>query len=255
MLQVCLNGSRHHAECPWLPVGAEELAAEARRAVDAGAEDIHLHPKDADGRDTLDPEAVGDAVRAVRRAVGPRIGVGVTTGAWAEPDPRRRAGLVRSWTAVPDHASVNWHEDGADLVAEALTDRGIGIEAGLYSGTDALRRFAASPFVDGVLRVLAEVTDTRVAEAAGVGRRMVEDVSAVTAAPVLLHGADGTAWPVLVTAAALGVDTRIGLEDTLILPDGTPARGNAPLLRAAREILHRHGGPVRPGRGPASQSP
>ncbi|MDO0929038.1 3-keto-5-aminohexanoate cleavage protein [Streptomyces sp. TG1A-8] len=247
MLQVCLNGSRTTADCPWVPVGAEELAAEARRAVDAGAEDIHLHPKDADGRDTLDPGVVGEAVRAVRRSVGPRIRVGVTTGAWTEPDPRRRAALVRSWTTLPDHASVNWHEEGADLVAEALADRGIGIEAGLHSGTDALRRFTSSPFVDGVLRVLVEITDTPADRAAVAGRRLVEDVSVLSPAPVLLHGVDDTAWPVLDTAAALGVDTRTGLEDTLLLPGGTPAQGNEPLVRTARRVLNRYGnsGPAR----------
>ncbi|MGW8703036.1 3-keto-5-aminohexanoate cleavage protein [Streptomyces eurythermus] len=40
---------------------------------------------------------------------------------------------------------------------------------------------------------------------------------------------------------SLGVDTRVGLEDTLYLPDGSPARGNAPLVRVARGLLHRHG--------------
>jgi len=31
---------------------------------------------------------------------------------------------------------------------------------------------------------------------------------------------------VLRQALALGRDVRVGLEDTLLLPDGTPARGN-----------------------------
>ncbi|MCZ9344484.1 3-keto-5-aminohexanoate cleavage protein, partial [Streptomyces sp. TRM76130] len=44
---------------------------------------------------------------------------------------------------------------------------------------------------------------------------------------------------VLQTAAECGLDTRIGIEDTLILPDGVPAEGNAPLVTAAREILRR----------------
>lgn len=61
---------------------------------------------------------------------------------------------------LPDHASVNWHEDGADFVAEALLDRGVGIEAGLYSGTDAVTRFFAWPSAHRVLRLRAEVTDT-----------------------------------------------------------------------------------------------
>ncbi|WP_372504803.1 hypothetical protein [Streptomyces lavenduligriseus] len=33
----------------------------------------------------------------------------------------------------------------------------------------------------------------------------------------------------------------MGLEDTLYLPDGSPAQGNAPLVRVARGLLNRHG--------------
>jgi uncharacterized protein (DUF849 family) len=51
--------------------------------------------------------------------------------------------------------------------------------------------------------------------------------------PVLLHGEDGGAWPVLRLAVARGLPTRIGLEDTLTGPDGAPAAGNAALVRAA----------------------
>lgn len=112
----------------------EELTAAAREAVAAGAEDIPMHPKDGDGRDTLEAAPVAAAVSAVRAAV-PGIPVGVTTGAWATAGPRARAAQVRAWTVLPDHASVNWHEDGAAHVSAALLDRGIGIEVGVYSGT------------------------------------------------------------------------------------------------------------------------
>ena len=65
-----------------------------------------------------------------------------------------------------------------------------------------------------------------------------DDVDTLLAAlaglsPILLHGQDAVAWPVLRRAQALGLDTRIGLEDTLTLPDGSPAPDNASLVRAA----------------------
>ncbi|MFE2751947.1 3-keto-5-aminohexanoate cleavage protein [Actinosynnema sp. NPDC059335] len=52
--------------------------------------------------------------------------------------------------------------------------------------------------------------------------------------PILLHGEDDSAWPVLDYASARGLDTRIGLEDTLALRDGRVAAGNAQLVRLAR---------------------
>jgi uncharacterized protein (DUF849 family) len=155
----------------------------------------------------------------------------VTTGAWAEPDPARRAALVRSWTVLPDHASVNWHEDGAAEVAEALLSRGIGVEAGVFSGTAAAARLRASALAPRVLRVLAEITDTDPATATGTAAALLATLGP---GPVLLHGEDGGAWPVLAHARALGLDTRIGLEDVLTLPDGTAPAGNADLVRAAR---------------------
>ncbi|MBW8481423.1 3-keto-5-aminohexanoate cleavage protein [Actinomadura parmotrematis] len=235
MLQACPNGARTRAECAHLPVTPAELAAAARDAVAAGATDLHVHPKDAGGADSLAPADVAAAVTAVRAAV-PGVPVGVTTGAWAVPDPARRAALVRAWTVLPDHASVNWHEDGADAVADALLERGVGIEAGIFSGTGAAARFLAWPGAGRVLRVLAEVTDTDPATAPDTAAALL-DALAGAARPVLLHGEDGGAWPVLRLAAARGLDTRIGLEDVLALPDGTAADGNAALVRAARQIL------------------
>lgn len=235
MLQVCLNGARTRAEFAALPVSPAELAAAAAAAVAAGAADIHLHPKTADGADSLAPDVVAAAVTAVRAAVG-AVPVGVTTGAWAEEDPGRRAALVRAWTVLPDHASVNWHEDGARDVTEALLSRGIGVEAGIFSGTGAAERFHASGLAPEVLRVLAEITDTDPATAAATASDLL---AALGPGPVLLHGQDGGAWPVLAHARALGLDTRIGLEDVLTLPDGTAPAGNADLVRAAvREGSH-----------------
>ncbi|NED13914.1 3-keto-5-aminohexanoate cleavage protein [Streptomyces sp. SID9124] len=236
MLQVCLNGARGRAECSHLPVTSAELAVAAREAVAAGAVDIHLHPKDGDARDTLEAPAVAAAVSAVRAAV-PGIAVGVTTGAWAVPDPYERAAQVRAWTVLPDHASVNWHEDGATEVARALLDRGIGVEAGIYSGTPAAERFLGWSGSRRVLRVLAEVTEAGAQDALHAAAELLEALRPA-AAPVLLHGEEAAAWPVLRLAAARRLHTRIGLEDVLHLPDGEPAADNASLVRAAHAIIH-----------------
>ncbi len=219
-----------------MPISPAELAAAVREAVAAGATDVHLHPKTPEGADTLDPDCVAAAVTAVREAV-PGVPVGVTTGAWAMPDPRRRVKLIRSWPVLPDHASVNWHEEGAEAVAEALLERGVGIEAGIFSGTRAASRFLASPLVDCVLRVLAEVTDTAPRTALAAARLLLGELGDALRAPILLHAEDGAAWPVFGLAAELGLDARIGLEDVLELPDGTPATTNAELVRAAHAIL------------------
>ncbi|HKV17855.1 MAG TPA: 3-keto-5-aminohexanoate cleavage protein, partial [Mycobacterium sp.] len=40
-------------------------------------------------------------------------------------------------------------------------------------------------------------------------------------------------------AGARGVQARIGLKDTLLLPDGSTASDNAALVRAATDLLSR----------------
>ncbi len=235
MLQACLNGNRSPREHHHLPVHPADLARAAADSVSAGATDIHLHPKTPDGADSLDARTVAEALRAVRAAV-PGVPVGITTGAWTAPDATERVRAVRSWTVLPDHASVNWHEPGADDVAAALLDRGVGIEAGLWSGTGAERHFLASPVRGQALRVLAEITDLTAHGAVCTAEAFLQRLPTGTA-PVLLHGQAAGTWPVLALAGRRGLDTRIGLEDTLQLPDGTIADDNAALVAAA---LPRH---------------
>jgi uncharacterized protein (DUF849 family) len=63
----------------------------------------------------------------------------------------------------------------------------------------------------------------------------IEDMlrTAGIALPVILHGLNRTAWELIDVAAQRGYDTRIGLEDTLTLPDGRQAKGNAELVAEA----------------------
>lgn len=232
MIKACLNGARRPSEHPALPVTPTQLGIDAARAAGAGAGAVHLHAKDADGSDTLAPAAVAAAVAAVR-AFAPGVPVGVTTGAWAQADPAARVAAVRGWTTLPDFASVNWHEDGADAVAAALLARGVDVEAGLWHA-DAIRAWIDSPHRDGCLRALVELRD---GDDVALADRLLGMVPHAYRGPVLLHGEGASAWPTLRRAGELGLDTRIGLEDTLVLPDGSPAPDNVALLEAARALL------------------
>ena len=231
MVQVCLNGARGAVDGWMVPVSPGALADAAVEAVVAGATDVHLHPKSPCGHDTLSPRVLAVTLDAIRTRVS--VPVGVTTGAWAEPEPAARVERVRGWTVLPDHASVNWHEPGAEEVAAALLDRGVGVEAGIWSGTDGAARFAVSPLRSKVLRVLAEVTDADPDTAEASARALLSELGSAHDRPVLLHGEDGGAWPVLRLAGRLGLATRIGLEDTLLLPDGHRALSNAQLVAEA----------------------
>lgn len=224
-LKACINGPRTPSEHPAVPVTADQISAESIAAVRAGAEAIHVHPKNSDGTDSLAADRVEAAVRAARAAGVP---VGVTTGAWSTPDPTSRLKAIASWTTLPDFASVNWHEQGAYEVARVLIDKGVGVEAGLWN-VRAARAWMGSELRRHCIRALLEVQSNDTPTAA-------EDLVAVTVdagVPILLHGEGASCWDTLRLAGSLGLPTRIGLEDSLTLPDGSLAAGNADLVAAA----------------------
>ncbi len=101
--------------------------------------------------------AMAEVLEAVR-ADTPDVMVGVSTGAWVLPNPQARVQAIREWTILPDFASVNWHETGAEDVAAALLQRGVGVEAGLWHA-EAMTAWLESPHHDRCLRVLLELPD------------------------------------------------------------------------------------------------
>lgn len=241
LIQACLNGARPPAAHPRLPVTAEQIADDIRAVTRVGADAVHLHAKDGFGLDTLDPDTV-DSVITAARVAAPAVPLSVTTGAWAMPDPADRVAAIRAWSVLPDVASVNWHERGSLEVVEALLERGIGVEAGLWSMGD-VNAWLSSPVRDDVRRVLIELPDgIGDHEVVALAEAMIAEVRSVESqAQILLHGEGDSAWPALCHALRMGLQTRIGLEDTLTLPDGEPATDNVQLVTLARALADQLG--------------
>jgi uncharacterized protein (DUF849 family) len=232
LVKACLNGRRGRAEHPAVPVTAAELAAAARGAADAGAGAVHVHPRRPDASESLGAAEVGAAVGAIRAAC-PGLPVGVTTGAWIAPELGRRLAAIDGWDVLPDFASVNLHEDGALDVARHLLELGVGVEAGLASVEDA-RTLAAAGLADRCLRVLVEVPQLEPADAVAAAAAIEDELGRLgIGAPQLHHGYGPATWAVIGAGRDHGHDVRIGLEDTIVLPDGTTARDNADLVRQA----------------------
>jgi uncharacterized protein (DUF849 family) len=240
LLQAALNGDREKADHPATPVSVEELERDASACVAAGARAIHMHPRDPEGRQTLEAGAVDGAVARVRRACG--VPVGVTTSAEIEPDPERRLQLVGAW-GEPDYTSVNLSEPGAPELIEVLVGMGVGVEAGVWTVEDA-ERLAASGLGARVTRILVEPGELQLEGSQDEATRVLELVDAIYRtldrhalfAPRLQHGDGRVAWVLLRDAVRRGLDTRIGLEDTLVGPDDEWVAGNEALVRAAREL-------------------
>ncbi len=231
LVKSCLNGGTSREEHPAVPLTPNELAAEARAAVDAGAGALHLHARGADGAETLDPKDA--AVVAVRDAC-PGVPVGVTTGVWAAGgSAEARTSAVAGWTSRPDFASVNFSEPEPESLCELLLENGIGVEAGIWSVDDA-ERLARSGLAPRCVRVLVEPQEREAADAIATAEAIRARLAgAGIDGPLLQHGYGPAAWEVLRAAVRDGLEVRIGLEDATTLPDGRTAAGNSELVAAA----------------------
>jgi uncharacterized protein (DUF849 family) len=257
-LQGSLNGTRPVDAHPNIPITPWALAQDALAVARLGVRSVHVHPRCGDGDESIDPHHVGDVVAAIRSVV-PAMEICVPTCRWIQPCPTQRAEMVAAWSrlgrAKPDVVAVNVHEDGWLDICRTACQLGIGLELGVWTPGDAVRlRQAGLP--RGVVRVVVESTEPDPEIAVAQAGRTLRELGRVQPVPVLLHGEESSAWPVLEYATLQGYHARIGLEDVLTNPDGSLTDGNADLVRQANWIRAR-GGPkaTRSARGGAKTSP
>jgi len=203
LIKVALNGGR-----PEAPATPEEIADDVAVCAAAGATVFHVHPRGKDGKESLQPADAGAVVAAIR-ARTPHVSLGLTTGAWILPDVQQRVDAIARWRQLPDFASVNFDEDGCELVARTLLERGVGVEAGVLDAAST-RRFLAMDIP--VVRVLIELQEQRLDDALRAADIIIATLGD-HAAPRLLHGHGAMVWELFDEAVRRGYDSRIGLED------------------------------------------
>lgn len=242
VLAVAPNGARKtKRDHPALPIAPDEIARTAAACAEAGAAMIHLHVRDAEEKHSLDVEAYRTAIAAVRREVGDRLVVQVTSEAVGLYTAAEQMAMVRA--LKPEAVSLAVREIVPDETAEPpaaaflawLRDEGILPQFILYSDED-LRRFddlVARGIVPGgrpfVLFVLGRYTAGQVSDPADLLPFLAGNRQAHPWA-VCAFGRRETACAV--TAAGLGGHPRVGFENNLHLPDGSVAPDNAALVAA-----------------------
>lgn len=229
-----------------MPVSPDEQAAAIVDCLKAGATLIHLHIRTtsihnefrSDSRDesrqsekeSLNATDVARTLLALR-AAAPAAPLGISTGAWIMPDAAARLRAVAGWDVMPDFASVNFNEAGAVELAKLLLARGIAVEVGLSDAKSA-EAFRLSGLATRCLRVLLEPQEQDVVQALENVHSIERVLEAVTL-PRVLHGTEATVWPILDEAIARGYGVRVGLEDSLLMPDGKVAADNVELISEA----------------------
>ncbi|WCB93072.1 3-keto-5-aminohexanoate cleavage enzyme [Baekduia alba] len=226
-----MNGSWTRDHHPEVPVSLEQVVADAVACHAAGAASVHFHPRRADdGRETL-AAATHDAVVAAVRAAAPDLEISCSTqedidlGGAAD-----RAAAIRAWTSPPDVVSLNLEQDDALTLGAALLERGVGIEAGIFTLKDA-ERLLGAPWAGDVRRVLVEVIYAHEPDDAVALARAIDARTAELGRPRLWHGDGRASWAVVDAGIAAGRDVRVGLEDAIVARDGGRAPGNAAQVR------------------------
>ncbi|MGB9484048.1 MAG: 3-keto-5-aminohexanoate cleavage protein [Candidatus Dormiibacterota bacterium] len=233
LLQATLNGPLTKVAQPGVPVTMAELVADASDCAAVGARAFHVHPRDETGAESLDARVVDQVVLGLRTPLG--MPVGVTTGGWIVPNLQRRLRLIREWTE-PGYASVNLSEPGAVDVMKALSATGIGIEAGVctVAETELLVRCGLAERVTRVMIEPVEVSRLQALPLVDAMHQVLDRPG--SRSPRLQHGDGEATWILIEDAIRRGIDTRVGFEDTLLLPNGKLAASNAELVSAAYEL-------------------
>ncbi|MGB3273215.1 MAG: 3-keto-5-aminohexanoate cleavage protein [Xanthobacteraceae bacterium] len=246
------NGARPTAaDHPRLPLTIDAIAEDAAAVAAAGAQAVHIHVRDEEGRHVLDAARHLAAERAIRQRVGNDLVVQMTTEAVGRYTPRQQIELVQA--VAPEAVSIAMAELMPDASAEAaaldlyrwMHARRMAVQHILYTPEEFLRftDYAARGLIPGerysVIFPLGRYVSDR--------QSRPEDLMPFVAALQRAGGAERYDWWVcafgaletrlLTATAALGGHCRIGFENNFLNSDGGVAADNADRVADLRRAL------------------
>ena len=237
------NGARYtRQDHPALPITPSQLACCARDLVATGVSILHLHVRDERQQHSLDPAHYRSAIAAIRKEVGDRLVIQVTTEAVGRFTTAQQMQMVRE--LKPEAVSLALRELCPDEASEReaaaffawLRREHILPQYILYS-REELVRFDA-------LRRRGLFADDRPFCLLVVGKPSNGNSNDALELNQLLEAVDCTAFPwaacrfgpkeleTMLEAVRAGGHVRIGFENNWTLPDGRIARDNTELIRA-----------------------
>jgi 3-keto-5-aminohexanoate cleavage enzyme len=247
-------------QCPAIPYTPEEYGAEARRAVEEGAAQIHIHARTPEGVPSYEVDDFRAITEAIRAEVDDVI-VNYSTGAIGIPVEKRIEYLreLRPDVAALNMSSMNYakysrrrkefvfaavFENSFDTIIEFLTAmREIGIKPE-HECFDAGHIANLDPLLD--MGLLAEPLQISLVMGVHGGiRPNARNVALMS--EQIPGGAEGRnqwqvigvsrdQWKLLAAGLTMGGNARAGLEDNFYLPDGEMAKSNGELIAKARQI-------------------
>ncbi|HEY5976561.1 MAG TPA: 3-keto-5-aminohexanoate cleavage protein [Solirubrobacterales bacterium] len=248
-------------QCPAIPYTPEEYAAEARRAVDEGASQIHIHARTPDGTPSYEIEDFQAITEAILAEVGDVI-VNYSTGAIGIPIEKRLEYLraLKPDVAALNMSSMNYakyskrrkdfvfkavFENSFDTIVEFLTEmRELGIKPE-HECFDSGHVANLDPLIDMGLLDRTPLQVSLVMGVTGGIRPTPRNVTLmsdqVPGGPEgenqwQVIGISRDQWKLLAASLVLGGNVRAGVEDNHYLPSGEMCKSNGELIAKARQM-------------------
>ena len=248
-------------QCPAIPYTPEEYGAEARRAVDEGASQIHIHARKPDGTPSYEIEDFQAITEAIKSEC-PDVIINYSTGAIGIPIEKRIAYLeaCRPDVAALNMSSMNYakyskrrkdfvfkavFENSFDTIVEfitAMNDLGIKPEhecfdAGHVANLDPLYDMGLVEQPSQISLVMGVTGGIRPTP-----RNVAVMADQVPGGPEgpnnwQVIGISRDQWKLLAASITLGGNVRAGVEDNLYLPDGSMCKSNGELIGKARQMV------------------
>ena len=248
-------------QCPGIPYTPEDYAAEARRAVDAGASVLHVHARYPDGRPSYRVEEYRAITEAILVEV-PDVIINLSTGAVGIPIEERVQQIVelkpelgalnmgsmnyakyspKRKSLVFDFVFANPFNEIIYLL-ERMNSAGVKPECECF---DTGHIGNVAPLIDmGLL-----TPPVQFSLILGVLGGAPADPRTLAHMETLLPdrstweviGISRKQWALVSAACALGGNVRVGLEDNFYLPSGEMAGSNGPLVETAAQAVESAG--------------
>lgn len=276
MITVALNGGmQQDRDGAVVPKQPDEIGAAAARCWEAGASVVHVHARGPDGKNSGDPGIYAEIIRQIR-ARSPILiqttnGIGVRrdpdTGQFIWPTDSERLGLLE---IEPQQdlfgiagGSADFHNpDGGypeetpyvnspqllRRTIEAVYAKGSALEYEIVeaSSLHRLMRYAEEGLFDRYRANIWLLHGGGFGATPPVARNVIFNIDeGLRMFPQAIWGITATGrhmFRIGTIGLALGCDLiRVGFEDGLHLPDGSVARDNAEMVKAAADIAAIYG--------------
>lgn len=254
IISAALTGAAtNRSHCPHIPYTPEEIAEEAKRAVDAGASIVHIHAREDNGMPSWRTE-VFESIQKEVRALCPEVIINYSTGAIGLSVEERIAHLpaTKPEMAAFNMGSMNyaifskkqkkffWNgvfENSFDTmikVVKTMNENNITPEmecfdTGHIRNVEPLREMGIIPknacysLVMGVLGGIPATPENLIHQIKQVPEGAFWQSIVISKKQ----------WRLNALAAMMGGNIRVGLEDNFYLPSGEMAKSNGELVEQA----------------------